>query len=559
VRKIHESWLVGLGAVLVACSGAEGLGEDTEQADEALVVNLVNGVDDIWQPGKQRDVTYCVSAKFNDANISGGSYQGDVDRGIRAAFDAWEASADVRFLHLTSSDSSCETASVNLQVVPKTTRVSGQGKAPYPSEADRQLELGVGGCDAAGKCIGLAKSNGSVQEWVRLIGIHEGGHGLGFRHEFAHPDHVPLVTNQNCINRLIGENWTDTNGDGRLDTNLTLRKVSAYDPQSAMDYVRDTDCGGTAIDTHITTSDTVGSQNLYGKPLKDIPLDLGAGVSTVGQMALSSWGVNRLDAFVRGSDDRLHHNWYEGSWHAWEIVGGTITSSPGAVSWGPGRIDVFARGSTGDLHHVWYSNGWGSESLGMPAATTVSTSEVAATTWGPNRLDVFVRGSDSKLYQIWFTDSWRGWTDLGGSISAGPGAVSWGSNRIDIFVRDANGGLQTKWWDNAGWHNFTSMGTPGGATLARVAPTVASMRSGRLDLFVRSSTGYIHHDWFDAGWSNTWELVAKTLNTSLAVRSWGDNRIDMIGVGQTAVHSGTSVTFTRFMRHGFFNGSVWGK
>ena len=72
--------------------------------------------------------------------------------------------------------------------------------------------------------------------------------------------------------------------------------------------------------------------------------------------ALISWGPDRMDLFVRGTDNSLlHSTWNPAtSWSDWENLGGPIYSSPAAVSWGPGRIDVFARGEAGNLIHIWY-------------------------------------------------------------------------------------------------------------------------------------------------------------------------------------------------------------
>jgi hypothetical protein len=85
-------------------------------------------------------------------------------------------------------------------------------------------------------------------------------------------------------------------------------------------------------------------------------------------------------------------------WHDWESLGGTITSSPGAVSWDNDRIDVFAIGKDSTLHHKWFDGGWSNwESLGgfLTSGPTVSS-------WNRGRLDVFARGGDSALYHKWF-------------------------------------------------------------------------------------------------------------------------------------------------------------
>ena len=93
--------------------------------------------------------------------------------------------------------------------------------------------------------------------------------------------------------------------------------------------------------------------------------------------AVSSWGNNRLDVFVRGTDDALWHKWWDGSsWSGWESLGGVLTSAPAAVSWGNNRIDVFVRGTDNALHHKWWAGGWsGWESLGgvLTSAPTVSS------------------------------------------------------------------------------------------------------------------------------------------------------------------------------------------
>ncbi|WP_219722163.1 S8 family serine peptidase [Deinococcus planocerae] len=82
--------------------------------------------------------------------------------------------------------------------------------------------------------------------------------------------------------------------------------------------------------------------------------DLG-GIITAGP-AVASWAPNRLDCFVKGSDNHMHHKWWDGTrWRGWEDLGGVIDDNPAAVSWGPNRIDCFARGMDNHLWHKWWS------------------------------------------------------------------------------------------------------------------------------------------------------------------------------------------------------------
>ena len=67
--------------------------------------------------------------------------------------------------------------------------------------------------------------------------------------------------------------------------------------------------------------------------------------------AASSWAANRLDVFVRGTDNALWHKWWQNAWSGWESLGGVLLSAPGAVSWGTDRIDTFVEGTNGALWH----------------------------------------------------------------------------------------------------------------------------------------------------------------------------------------------------------------
>jgi hypothetical protein len=74
---------------------------------------------------------------------------------------------------------------------------------------------------------------------------------------------------------------------------------------------------------------------------------------------VSSWSAGRLDVFIAGdtaAPHRLYHRWYNGSWSGWENLCAAphsacdIVGAPGAVSWGLNRIDVFVRGNTNQLY-----------------------------------------------------------------------------------------------------------------------------------------------------------------------------------------------------------------
>jgi hypothetical protein len=165
----------------------------------------------------------------------------------------------------------------------------------------------------------------------------------------------------------------------------------------------------------------------------------------IGAPAAASWAPHRLDCFVRGTNNHMHHKWWDGAtWHAWQDLGGVLAASPAAVSWGPDRIDCFAPGIDNHLYHKWWDGhlwqGWedlGGVMIGAPAVAS----------WAPYRLDCFVRGIDNRMYHKWWDGSqWQGWEDLGGVIVGAPATVSWGPGRIDCFAAGANNRMYHKWY-----------------------------------------------------------------------------------------------------------------
>ena len=129
----------------------------------------------------------------------------------------------------------------------------------------------------------------------------------------------------------------------------------------------------------------------------------------VGDPAVTSWGVNRLDVFVRGQHENLWHKFFQDrTWSGWEPFELFCAfGDPAAVSWGTNRIDIFiartdcvhTSPSPGDINHKWYDNGWvGWLNLAFRPPEFFHT-PIAVSTWGTNRLDLFTLGSaDGQIY-----------------------------------------------------------------------------------------------------------------------------------------------------------------
>ena len=132
-----------------------------------------------------------------------------------------------------------------------------------------------------------------------------------------------------------------------------------------------------------------------------------------------------------------------------------LISAPAAVSWGPNRIDCFVVGTDRAVWHRWWDGtawrGW--ESLGGVCLG------LGAASWAANRLDIFTIGTDRALWHKWWDGTaWRGWESLGGTCISAPAAVSWDTNRIDCFVIGTDNATWHRWWDGAAWRGWESLG-----------------------------------------------------------------------------------------------------
>jgi hypothetical protein len=260
-----------------------------------------------------------------------------------------------------------------------------------------------------------------------------------------------------------------------------------------------------------------------------------------GDPAVCSWGANRLDVFVLGTDGALYRKWWDGahwgpSGTGFESLGGALWGSPVAVAAASNSLDVYGCGVDGALNRRrWDGAQWrawerlGDERVFLPAVVASQGSvhvfgvgsagnvlhkrwdganwHPSATTYdnlgggiwnGPsavvdgNTVDVFVRGTDNQIYlNTWNGSAWSGWNAHGGNalgtppvaLESGPKAVSWGHGRRDAFViaPGATDNSRVIWdlWSSGG---PLSWGGLGGRLLPAVAPY-------SLYTFLRSTDG----------------------------------------------------------------------
>jgi hypothetical protein len=243
----------------------------------------------------------------------------------------------------------------------------------------------------------------------------------------------------------------------------------------------------------------------------------------------SSWGPNRLDVFVAGTDNQLWHKWWDGSkWIGYEPLGEQLWSGPCAYSRAENLIDVFIPGPDGSIRQRnWDGNAWsGWFNLGQWENHTPNIDAPSAASYNASsRLLVFGRGADNRMYyKAW---NGTGWFDFGPASAADvmstPNIVSWGPLNIDIFWRTPANTVQHFWRHN---------GPAGTASLGGIvidAPAASTWGPNRLDVFVRGANNHLYHKWTNDGgvtWDG-WEDLGGSIISAPAAVSWGPDRIDV--------------------------------
>jgi len=274
-----------------------------------------------------------------------------------------------------------------------------------------------------------------------------------------------------------------------------------------------------------------------------------------------SWGSNRLDAFVLGTDSALYHKWWDGAnWGPsvtdYEYMGGICASPPKIAAWDTNRLDVFVLGTDHAVYHKWWDGAnWGPSITDYEYMGGICMTQPEVVAWGPNRLDLFVIGTDHALYHKWWDGAnWgpsvTGWENLGGVIEGRPRVVSWGQNRLDIFVIGTDHALYHKWWDGANWGpSLTDYEYMGGIILG--TPEAVSWSENRLDVFVRGTDSAIYHKWWDgANWGPSitdYEYMGGVCSSAPDAVAWGPNRLDLFVTGEDSA-----------LYHKWWDGANWG-
>jgi serine protease len=189
------------------------------------------GVDIIWKPVDKKALTYCVSNAAAESGGFGNRYN-TVVSAIGDATRAWEAVADIKFVHVSAEDSNCTPANSNVKFDVRPVNLNAYlARAFFPDETratrnvlidNSAFELPVGGK-------------------LSLTGVlrHELGHTIGARHEQTRPESGTCfedndwrgVTDYDAFSVM---HYPQCNGKGDWSLTLTVQDKSGiaclYEP-----------------------------------------------------------------------------------------------------------------------------------------------------------------------------------------------------------------------------------------------------------------------------------------------------------------------------------------
>ncbi len=431
--------------------------------------------------------------------------------------------------------------------------------------------LNIWVCPLGGGLLGYAQFPGGPAATDGVVVVHS---GFGTNGTAAAPFNLGRTTTHEIghwlnLNHIWGDDGTgcggsdnvsDTPNQGGANTGApTFPRVSCNNGPHGDMYMNYMDYVDDRAMVMFSAGQVARMQACLDGPRRTIGLGVGASRPSSGPVV--SWGPNRIDAFVLGSDRAMYHKWWNGSsWGpgvtGYENMGGVCTSTPQAVAWGPNRLDVFVTGTDSALYHKWWNGAsWGPSLTGYENMGGKCVGDPRIVSWGPNRLDVFVLGTNRALYHKWWNGtSWgpslQGYENMGGVCVGQPEIVSWGPNRLDVFVIGSDRALYHKWWDGSNWGpSLTGYERLGGVCMS--APRAVSWGPNRLDIFVTGTDGALYHKWWNgSAWgpsANGFERMGGVCVGEVEAVSWGPNRLDLFVIGTDSA-----------LYHKWWNGASWG-
>ncbi len=284
---------------------------------------------------------------------------------------------------------------------------------------------------------------------------------------------------------------------------------------------------------NVTTSNPA-STSVITSQSSSVNVQTSAGLASapagvVGAPAVCSQSTNRLDLFVRGTDNAL---WWRheagGVWSAWTSLGGVLTSSPAATGFIIGSnyvVYVGVRGTNGALYWKQTMDGGGAWTSWLSFGGQLLEGTGPAVYSQGNTVGFFVTGTNHQLYRLYSSPVWK---SFGGYLTSSPSATSPRFNIIYVAARGGNGALYLRYTTDGGT-NWASWYSWGGQLLEGTGPALVSPNPSYSTGFV---TGTNHRLYSFAG-GTSWQSLGGYLTSGPAAASQTTDAIDVFALGST--------------------------
>jgi hypothetical protein len=214
---------------------------------------------------------------------------------------------------------------------------------------------------------------------------------------------------------------------------------------------------------------------------------------------VSSPEVAKSYLVVRGSDNRIYHRPYNGSWGDWNVVtSGTTCDSPAAAVQN-GKLYMVVRSMDGSSLYFGSVNLATNTFSGWSPISGSSPSKPILIGDGDDGLCLVVRGNNNRIYYRYYScssDYWNDWlVTPSGTTPDAPAAVING-DYLHLVVRGMSGGIYHQevyipTEDYSGWY-LGSGDTPSTPTLTNYGDNVI--------LVVRGNNNIIYYKIWNGGW-----------------------------------------------------------
>ena len=206
---------------------------------------------------------------------------------------------------------------------------------------------------------------------------------------------------------------------------------------------------------------------------------------------------------VRGGDNRVYYNLFNGTWLGWKALpSGSTLDSPAAAFVG-GDLHVVVRG--GDNKSLWHAvvdpltntfkKGWTRLNGSTPSRPVLTTD-------GTN-LYLVVQGCNNRIYYNLFNGTWLGWKALPSGSTIDAPAAAFLNGKLHIVVRGTDG--KSIWYTQV---DPSTGATSVWTTLSGSTPSAPYLTTdgSKLYLLVRGSNNVVYCNIYSGGnWGVGWK------------------------------------------------------